>query len=56
MLTRREINTQVDPQQSFSQVIMDNSIPPHYMILKITPFLGSGYPEAHLKAFFLAKC
>jgi len=31
--------------------IMDELIPPHFIILKIPPFFGEGDPEAHLKAF-----
>jgi len=35
----------------FIRGIMDEMIPPHFIIPKIPPFFGEGDPEAHLKAF-----
>jgi len=43
------IHTQADPQP-FSQAIMDELVPPHYMVPKITPFSGSGDLKSYLKA------
>jgi len=40
-----------DDPKSFSQQIMDEPVPPHYIIPKIALFIGIEDPENHLKAF-----
>jgi len=34
-----------------ARAIVEETIPPHFIIPKMTPFTGEGDPEAHLKAF-----
>ena len=40
----------VDLQPS-SQAIMEEQVPPHYMVPKMAPFSGMGDPEVHLQTF-----
>jgi len=37
--------------QPFSQAIMGEQVPPHYMVPKMTSFSRLGNPESYLKAF-----
>jgi len=41
---------QEDPQP-FSKDVMEELVPLHFMIPKITPFYRIGDPESHLEAF-----
>ncbi|XP_068475293.1 uncharacterized protein [Phaseolus vulgaris] len=40
-----------DEPQPFTQNIIDEQVPPSFMVPKITPFSGTGDPELHLMAF-----
>ncbi|XP_027915626.1 uncharacterized protein LOC114175066 [Vigna unguiculata] len=40
-----------DENHPLARVIMEEAIPPHFLIPKVSPFTGEGDPEAHLKAF-----
>jgi len=40
----------VDPQ-SLTRKIIEEQVPPHSMVPKVTPYSGTSDPEANLKAF-----
>jgi len=40
-----------DENHPLERAIVEEVIPPHFIIPKISPFTGEGDPEAHLKAF-----
>jgi len=47
------LNRSMDQEEGhpFARRIMEELIPPHFIIPKIPPFFGEGDPEAHLKGF-----
>jgi len=44
------LRVNIDPQP-FTKKIMEEQVLPHFMVLKMTPYLGSVDLETHLKAF-----
>ena len=47
----QRLNQGLGDPQPFTQLIMAEQVPPHYMIPKMVPFSGLGDPECHLKYF-----
>jgi len=43
--------TEQDENHPLARAIVEEIIPPHFIIPKMAPFTGEGDPEAHLKAF-----
>jgi len=49
VLVRR--NSDFEEGHPFANRIMKESIPPHFIVPKVPPFIGEGDPKVHLKAF-----
>jgi len=46
----RVLKVSANPQP-FTQAIMEEQVPPHYMVSKMAPYLRMGDLEVHLKTF-----
>jgi len=49
LMVRR--SSDVEEGHPFANGIMEESIPPYFIVSKVLPFTGEGDPKAHLKAF-----